>query len=218
MLCVTMEEENKYFKQCVPDYEKPIINKTILGDMFDVCTCLPHNSIDIVVTDPPMICAREYSVFHRMEEREYIDYTDRWLEAVCPILKDGAPVFILTNWDLGIPIQSSLRRNLFVRGRITWRNGDIWCASKGEVFNLDLNNTFWDDDFSVEVKTIHREQKPEGLIRKLICSYTKEGDIILDPFVGSGTTSVVANELNRRYIGIDTQSLYCAITEKRLGR
>lgn len=45
---------------------------------------------------------------------------------------------------------------------------------------------------------------------------SKEGDVILDPFVGSGTTSVVAKKLNRRYCGIEINEEYCLMTEKRI--
>lgn len=62
----------------------------------------------------------------------------------------------------------------------------------------------------------HPTQKPEYLLEKIIISSTKEGDLVLDPFNGSGTTGIVANNLNRRYIGIDTMSEYLSLTIERL--
>lgn len=64
--------------------------------------------------------------------------------------------------------------------------------------------------------TEHPTQKPEKLIERLILASSKEGDVILDPFVGSGTTSVVAKRLNRRYCGIKINEEYCLMTEKRI--
>ena len=64
--------------------------------------------------------------------------------------------------------------------------------------------------------TKHPTQKPEKLIAKLILASSNVGDVILDPFVGSGTTSVVAKKLNRNYIGIEREKEYAALTEKRL--
>ena len=64
--------------------------------------------------------------------------------------------------------------------------------------------------------TAHPTQKPEKLIAKLILASSNKGDLILDPFAGSGTTSVVAKKLFRNYIGIEQNPLYCAWTEKRL--
>jgi site-specific DNA-methyltransferase (adenine-specific) len=62
----------------------------------------------------------------------------------------------------------------------------------------------------------HPTQKPLELLRRVIASSSNEGDIVLDPFNGSGTTGVVAKELGRRYIGIDTSKEYLEITKKRL--
>jgi site-specific DNA-methyltransferase (adenine-specific) len=64
----------------------------------------------------------------------------------------------------------------------------------------------------------HPTQKPQELLRRVIMSCTKEGDLVLDPFVGSGTTSVVAKTLNRNSIGIDKDKKYLDIAEKRLSQ
>ncbi|MDO4395168.1 MAG: DNA methyltransferase [Clostridia bacterium] len=62
----------------------------------------------------------------------------------------------------------------------------------------------------------HPTQKPEYLLERIILASTKPGDIILDPFCGSGTTGVVANRLSRFFIGIDNAEEYLDITRKRL--
>ena len=62
----------------------------------------------------------------------------------------------------------------------------------------------------------HPTQKPEYLLERIILASTKENDLILDPFVGSGTTLVVAKRLNRRGIGIDTCEEYLSIAKQRL--
>jgi methyltransferase len=64
--------------------------------------------------------------------------------------------------------------------------------------------------------TDHPTQKPEKLYAKLILASSKEGDIVFDPFLGSGTTSVVAKKLNRKYCGIELNEEYCLWAEKRL--
>ena len=68
----------------------------------------------------------------------------------------------------------------------------------------------------MEENTGHPTQKPEKLIAKLILASSNEGDLILDPFAGSCTSSVTAKKLNRRYIGIEQNELYVAWGEKRL--
>lgn len=62
----------------------------------------------------------------------------------------------------------------------------------------------------------HPTQKPEYLLERIILASTKEGDYILDPFVGSGTTGVVAKRLGRKFIGIDAEKEYLKIAKKRL--
>lgn len=62
----------------------------------------------------------------------------------------------------------------------------------------------------------HPTQKPEYLLERIILASTREGDCILDPFVGSGTTAVVAKRLNRKCIGVDAELEYLEIAKKRL--
>jgi len=65
-------------------------------------------------------------------------------------------------------------------------------------------------------KKAHSTQKPEALLHRVILSGTHEGDLILDPFLGSGTTSAVAKKLNRSSIGIEQEPRYVEIAEARL--
>ncbi len=76
----------------------------------------------------------------------------------------------------------------------------------------DLTVPFW----SMPENTDHPTQKPEKLLAKIILASTKESNMVLDPFLGSGTTAVVAKKLNRRFIGIEIDENYCLISQKRL--
>lgn len=76
----------------------------------------------------------------------------------------------------------------------------------------DITIPFW----SMPENTDHPTQKSEKLIAKLVLASTHPGDVILDPFLGSGTTSVVAKKLGRRYLGIEQDEEYCLLAEKRL--
>lgn len=62
----------------------------------------------------------------------------------------------------------------------------------------------------------HPTQKPQELLEKIIIASTNENDLILDPFNGSGTTGIMANKLNRQYIGIDNEKEYLDLTIRRL--
>ena len=61
----------------------------------------------------------------------------------------------------------------------------------------------------------HPTQKPMSILEKIILASTDEGDLILDPFNGSGTTGIVANRLNRQYIGIEKEKEYLDLTIRR---
>jgi site-specific DNA-methyltransferase (adenine-specific) len=76
----------------------------------------------------------------------------------------------------------------------------------------DLTVPFW----SMPENTDHPTQKPEKLLAKVILASSDENDVVFDPFMGAGTTCVVAKKLNRRFVGIEVDETYCCLAEKRL--
>ena len=76
----------------------------------------------------------------------------------------------------------------------------------------DLTVPFW----SMRENTDHPTQKPEKLLAKIILASSNPGEVVFDPFLGSGTTSVVAKKLGRHYVGIELDTEYCCLAEKRL--
>lgn len=95
-----------------------------------------------------------------------------------------------------------------------------WLETKYGNFRDTCPSNFWDDIsipyWSMAENTAHPTQKPEKLMAKLILASSNENDFIFDPFLGSGTTSVVAKKLGRTYCGIEQNPTYCAWTEKRI--
>ena len=95
-----------------------------------------------------------------------------------------------------------------------------WDDSLDGKFRLTYPSNFWDDIsvpfWSMPENTDHPTQKPEKLYAKLILASSKEGDVVFDPFLGSGTASVVAKKLKRSYCGIELNEEYCLWAEKRL--
>jgi site-specific DNA-methyltransferase (adenine-specific) len=95
-----------------------------------------------------------------------------------------------------------------------------WEETAEGNFRLSYPSNFWDDIsipyWSMPENTDHPTQKPEKLIAKLILASCPEGGLVLDPFLGSGTTSVTAKKLKRKYIGIEMNEEYCVWAEKRL--
>ena len=95
-----------------------------------------------------------------------------------------------------------------------------WEETKEGNFRLTYPGNFWDDIsvpyWSMPENTDHPAQKPEKLIAKLILASCPPEGVVFDPFLGSGTTSVVAKKLGRNYCGIEMNPEYCCWTEKRL--
>jgi len=112
-----------------------------------------------------------------------------------------------------------MRRKVVAPYRENGKPKDWQQTKKGNYRDTHPSN-FWDDIsipfWSMPENTAHPTQKPEKLIAKLILASSKPGDLILDPFLGSGTTSVTAKKLGRNYIGIEQNELYCVWAEKRL--
>lgn len=95
-----------------------------------------------------------------------------------------------------------------------------WQDTEEGKYRATCPSNFWDDIsvpfWSMPENTEHPTQKPEKLIAKLILASSKPGDIIFDPFLGSGTTAVVAKKLGRRCLGIEQSLDYCLLAAKRL--
>lgn len=95
-----------------------------------------------------------------------------------------------------------------------------WDETVDGNFRLTYPSNFWDDIsvpfWSMPENTDHPTQKPEKLIAKLVLASSKEGDLVFDPFLGSGTTAVVAKKLHRNYLGVEINDEYCLWGAKRL--
>ena len=95
-----------------------------------------------------------------------------------------------------------------------------WNEESDGKFRITYPSNFWDDIsvpfWSMPENTDHPTQKPEKLYAKLILASSRPGDIVFDPFLGSGTASVVAKKLGRRFCGIEQNEEYCLFAEKRL--
>lgn len=95
-----------------------------------------------------------------------------------------------------------------------------WEQTTDGNFRNTYPSNFWDDIsipyWSMPENTDHPTQKPEKLIAKLILASSDPGDVVFDPFAGSGTTSVVAKKLGRHYCGVEMDETYACLTEKRL--
>ncbi|MFZ1288984.1 MAG: DNA methyltransferase [Melioribacteraceae bacterium] len=95
-----------------------------------------------------------------------------------------------------------------------WENnlsGNFRLTHPANIWN-DITIPFW----SMPENTEHPTQKPEKLLAKIILASSKKGDLIFDPFLGSGTSAVVAKKLSRNFTGIEIDKKFASLTLKRL--
>ena len=189
------------------------------GDCREILPYLPK--VDLVLTDPP------YGIGEDVRKAD----------------KSGRTEFTTDNrWDLAIP-EKLYFSEIFraSNNQIIWggnyfvdylHNSRCWLIwDKMQKFSgadAELAWTSFDKstkafrksrvEFHSEEKKVHPTQKPLSLMRWAIENYTNEGDTILDPFMGSGTTLVAAKQLGRKAIGIEIEEKYCQIAVKRLSQ
>ncbi len=267
-----LDKAQKYLARCVNENDISVIsqNSIVIGDVYNALEKVKDNSVDLLIVDPPYNLDKAFhgNSFKKLENGDYAEYTEKWLKALLPKLKQSASVYVCCDWKSAMVIGGILDKYLILRNRITWQREkgrgakanwknsmeDIFFATvsdeytfnidavkqrkavlapykengkpkdweevDGEKFRYTCPSNFWDDIavpyWSMAENTAHPTQKPEKLIAKLILASSNTGDLVLDPFAGSSTTGVVAYKLDRNYICIEQNPLYCAWAQKRL--
>ena len=223
-----------------------MINKVHCADCLEFMKQMPDKSIDLVLTDPPYGInfqgkAKRYDVLIG-DEKEF-DIAPYWKE-IERITKGSA--YIFTRWDIAYDWQKVIKPDKqIVLGRGKSSVGDLSNFSTeyevilfkrfedGFVDGTDLKirckhaespyykkriGDFWTDVISNQnwEEANHPTQKTIACCEKIIKISTKENDLVLDCFLGSGTTAVACKKLNCRFIGIEISPEYCKIAEQRL--
>lgn len=113
-----------------------------------------------------------------------------------------------------------LKKKVIAPYRHTSGKPKDWEETDSGNFRLTHPSNFWSDIsipfWSMPENTDHPTQKPEKLIAKLILASSKPGNLVFDPFFGSGTTCVTAKKLARKYSGVEREQEYCQMAVKRL--
>jgi len=171
------------------------------------------------------------------------EFNRKWVEECVRVLKDDGTIWISGTLHNHPSIGVILKQlNLWIINDIIWFKPNappliqknrfvpstelIWFASKSKqyYFNYDLAvklsngkqmRNLWEIP-AERHKTQHPTEKPEKLLERIILVGSKEGDTILDPFMGSGTTGVVSKRFNRNFIGIEIDEKYYDIAKKRI--
>ena len=187
------------------------INKVICGDCLKVMEDMSDNSVDLVLTDPPYGITKED--WDKVPSKEYFDEIFR-------ISKEqiifGGNFFDLPRKDGWIIWYKQPFLKVQSQAELIWTSFNM--KMKVIHYRYAGNCEGYPNKLIVDYKkkSIHPTQKPVELLKNILSNYSKESDIILDPFLGSGTTAVAAKQLNRNFIGIEISENYCKIAKQRL--
>ncbi len=177
-----------------------------LGDCLEVMRSMPDKNVDSIITDPP------YPDYYADEYRYREGIIDFLAEFDCrQFVFWSAKVEFPLNysaihiWDKAIGCASTYEKIYERNGNknyLLFRHMSIFGRVRAKI--------------AKDIYTEHPSQKPVALIRELVEKFTHEGDTILDPFMGSGTTGVACVQTGRNFIGIEIDPKYFEIAKRRI--
>lgn len=193
-----------------------MLNRVTQGDCVDVMKGIPSGSVDFILTDPP------YLVRYRDRTGRTVknDNNDAWLDGAFHemhrVLKNGTFCCSFYSWNKVDRFMEAWRRaGLHVVGHFVfpkhyasgehftkYQHEQAYLLAKGYPA-MPAHPPADVIPWSYTGNRLHPTQKPVGSLKPLIEAYSKAGDIVLDPFAGSGSTLVAAKETGRRFIGIE---------------
>jgi site-specific DNA-methyltransferase (adenine-specific) len=217
-----------------------------MGDCLEFMQTLPDGSVDAVITDPPYeeqahtpMCRTHASIRNHTNDalnfapisdkiRETIAYQCArlslgWALAFCQVeatrlwqdamTRAGAKYFRSMAW---IKPDSSPQFNGQGPAQGYECISTSWCGGGVSHWNAHGKRGVYTHCVNTNRYGGHPTEKPLPLMIELVLDFTKPGDIILDPFMGSGTTGVAAVQLGRHFIGCEIDPAYFAIAERRI--
>ena len=171
------------------------------------------------------------------------DFNERWIAACVRVLADDGTLWISGTLHNHPSVGIALKRlGLWIVNDVIWfkRNAPpvlvknrfapstelIWLAAKSKKYYFDydaakgMNNgkqmrNLWEINAERHL-TSHPAEKPETLLERIITIATKPGDVVIDPFMGSGTTGAVAKRMRRSFLGFEISRQYFKIASKRI--
>lgn len=192
-----------------------------LGDCLELMREIPDGSVDAVITDPPYGVGIDYGVYHDTADNWKAMFLQLIPEArriatmvilpscrmkMLPFIYQNVPPDWLICWHKGSPGTAS-----FI-GFNDWEPLLVYGKNKGVQMHdyFSIHNTEKMGSYG------HPCPKPVGWAEWLVSRATKEGQTILDPFMGSGTTGVACVKLNRNFIGMEINPQYFEIAQRRI--
>jgi site-specific DNA-methyltransferase (adenine-specific) len=209
-----------------------------LGDCLELMKALPSGSVDTIITDPPY-GARRPSAWRLADEQfAEIQNNDRayieWLSEAFRVLVDGGAAYVFTCWDkLEEWRQAMTMAGFRIRSCVVWDKaihglGDLktcWGPQHelilfGAKGRHELRSPRPKDVIRVQRVNSgdleHPYQKPVQLMEHFIRASSDKGQMVLDCFMGSGSTGLAAQALERNFIGMELNADYFAIAQRRI--
>lgn len=215
-------------------YPNDFINKLIQGDCLDVMRDIPDKSVDLVLTDPPYNISQKSGGLRKLDFGEWDKDKDNILvfdaiKELCRI-SNGTLIIFCANEQMSYIYNYLKGKGLITKvllwlkpnpsvincqhSYVTGQEHIVYAKKSKATFNPNFKLSYFKYPFPSF--RWHPTEKPIKLIKELIQDCSNKDDIILDPFIGSGTTAVAAKQLGRKYTGIEISPKYCEIAEQRL--
>lgn len=204
-------------------------NRVLQGDCAQILRSCASESVDFVLADPPYLA-------------HYLDRTGRtvrnddraaWLypsfAEIYRVLKDGRFCASFYGWPqvdrfmavwraVGFrPVGHLVWRKRYASSRhfLAYHHEMAFLLAKGQPARPE--NPLADVlEWNYTGNHLHPTQKPVGALTPLIRAFSDKGDLVLDPFCGSGSSLVAAQSLDRRYLGIEIDPAYCDVARQRI--
>ena len=221
------------------------INKIHCMDCVKGLKEIPDNSVDFILADPPFNVGLNYSdVDDNIPDENYSEWCFKWINQLYRIIKEGSYVIIFTGDKKLYYVMKAIYRTGFtfhhffkwhkptgqrgLSGTVFFNRTELgFILTKGKANIKKINRKIlYSDTLSVPETNKnqsldgflfdHPAKRPTKLYRKIIEGFSKKEDLVLDCFMGSGTTAVVCKQLNRNYIGFEISKEYVEMAQKRL--
>jgi len=209
------------------------VNTIIKGDCLKVMKDIPNNSVDLIITDPPYGDNIAYGRKGKtIQGNKNPLITCLALVECYRILKRNKSLYIFTNWK-HFPFLTDfiLKYTKFnFKHTVVWKKRNfgmgyafrhqfelILVLEKGKpIYNLSNFSDVQESEYIKHNEKTHPHQKPLDLLTKIIRHSSKEGDLVFDPFCGSGSTCLSAQMERRKWIGIESEERYVRMAKERI--
>ncbi len=204
------------------------MDKIMQGDCIAVMQGFPDKAFDWVMTDPPYNAGYDLPN-DRLTDEQYYQFTQRWV-AECERVSRSQAYIITPKY---CPVLYKIPKNVYFHTYVHHKSNAIRAMRggfqntnfvivyhEGPVYKVpEFPNDVWNIPLQGEQGDVgHPTPKPMKLLEVMICKFTHGGQRILDPFVGFGTTAIVAKRLGRRYVGIELDKRYYNIARRNISQ